>query len=176
MLLGTTAIALVADISSSHADTVIWSGTQSSNWADDNNWSRIGGANSAPTSSDDVFFNTTAPSAVLSSGSGYSRGVVVGQANYTGAFTISSGAALNSSGSAFIGYDQQANGTVTVTGTNSTWNITNSALYVGYYGTGTLNLAAGGAVGASQVSIGNYASGAGAVTIDGTGSLLLAFN
>ena len=62
----------------------------------------------------------------------------------TGSLTIADGRAL-SSGKAFIGYQATANGTVTVTGSNSVWDI-DGTIYIGLRGTGTLNIENGGQV------------------------------
>ena len=53
---------------------------------------------------------------------------------------------------AYIGYQSGSTGVATVDGVGSTWT-NNGSLYVGNSGTGTLNIAAGGAVAATGVSI-----------------------
>ena len=58
---------------------------------------------------------------------------------------------------------------VTVSGTGSTWT-NSSALYVGYSGSGTLNITDGGAVSSTYGYIGYNSGSTGAVTVDGTGS------
>ena len=72
----------------------------------------------------------------------------------------------------YIAYKSGSTGTATVSGTGSKW--TNSGnLFVGYSGTGTLNIAGGGAVSNSNNPSGyiGYNSGsAGTVTVDGSGS------
>ncbi|MBR1217724.1 autotransporter domain-containing protein [Bradyrhizobium sp. U87765 SZCCT0131] len=175
MLLGTTAIALVAGLSPSFADQLVWNGSQSSNWSVANNWTIIpGGGNAVPTGSDAVFFDSASvPPAVLSSGTGYANGIDVAQAN-SGALTVSSGAQLFSS-TGIIGDGSHATGAVSVTGAGSNWSVVNGqALYVGNYGNGTLNLTAGGTAGATLVAIGNFAGSSGTVNVDGAGSVFTA--
>lgn len=175
MFLGTTAVALVANVSPSLADTLIWNGMQSSNWADANNWSVIGGGSAVPTGADSVVLDVTSPhAAVLSSGAGFSNGIVIGQAN-SGALTVSSGALFIMSNTAFLGYDAHATGTVTVTGAGSSWGVqAGNGLYVGYSGTGTLDVAAGAVAGATPVTLGNFAGSSGTVNVDGAGSVFTA--
>ncbi len=70
-------------------------------------------------------------------------------------------------GSGYIGYGSSANGTVTVTGANSTW-CNAEDLYVGYMGTGNLSIMDGGKVTNFNAFIG--AVGSGNATVDGAGS------
>jgi T5SS/PEP-CTERM-associated repeat protein len=66
-------------------------------------------------------------------------------------------------------------GTVTVTGPGSTW--TGTAInYVGWHGTGILNITNGGYVKFKQVVLGFEAPGQGIVTVDGAGSTLFTTN
>jgi T5SS/PEP-CTERM-associated repeat protein len=91
-----------------------------------------------------------------------------------GTLGITNGGKVNSDYSySYIGTDSGSNGTVTVDGAGSTW--TNSRdLYVGYNGTGTLNITNGGKVnsGSSSYSssIGCSIGSNGTVTVDGVGS------
>ena len=63
-------------------------------------------------------------------------------------------------------------GTVTLTGTGSTWTYgPYSSLYVGNYGSGTLNISGGAAVSNGYLEyIGYYSGSTGVVTVDGAGS------
>ena len=67
--------------------------------------------------------------------------------NITGGGVVSDG-----NYGAYIGYQSGSTGIATVAGVGSTWT-NNGTLYVGNSGTGTLNIAAGGAVAATGVSI-----------------------
>lgn len=67
------------------------------------------------------------------------------------------------------------NGTVTVTGDTGSLSITSSdTLYVGYSGTGTLDVNEGGTVTSESVVIGGAPDGVGTVTVDDDGSTLTA--
>ncbi len=73
-----------------------------------------------------------------------------------------------------IGQDATATGTVTVTGTGSTWDNRGfndtGKLFVGSFGTGTLNIENGGKVYNKDGNIGNNPTGVGTVNIAGPGS------
>jgi outer membrane autotransporter protein len=103
-----------------------------------------------------------------------SRHLYVGNLG-TGELTISQGGTVSNI-EGYVGYQaDQANnvtgsGTVTVTGTGSTW--TNSgALFVGFYGNGTLTIADGGKVSNTNSSIGHHPGITGTVTVTGAGSI-----
>ena len=91
-----------------------------------------------------------------------------------GAVTINSGSYLSSK-TGYLGYAATGSGTATVDGSGSRW-IRSGNLYVGYNGSGTLNITNGGTVGNN--SSGNYggivgqSSGStGVATVDGGGSM-----
>ena len=94
----------------------------------------------------------------------------------TGTLIISAGGIVTDNQNfigATIGNNTKAAGTVTVTGSGSSWT-DNGDLYVGDYGTGTLLISAGGTVAsfASNIgaTIGENAGATGTVTVTGTGS------
>jgi len=60
-----------------------------------------------------------------------------------------------------------SNGTVTVTGTNSTWT-DNDDIFVGSGSTGALNITSGGSVSDTYGNIGGFAGSNGTVTVNGT--------
>jgi T5SS/PEP-CTERM-associated repeat protein len=72
------------------------------------------------------------------------------------------------SGFSYIGYDDLGNGTVTVTGSGSTWS--NIYLYVGQSGTGILNIMQNGSVCSTKGWIGNNYGSIGMVTLNGDDS------
>ncbi|WP_198291200.1 autotransporter-associated beta strand repeat-containing protein [Ancylobacter sp. FA202] len=91
----------------------------------------------------------------------------------SGNLTIADGAVLTS-GAGYVGNDIGAVGQATVTGTGSRWDVTNS-LYVGYYGTGTMEISGGAKVTANYAVVGYYDENEGAygsLTITGAGSSL----
>jgi T5SS/PEP-CTERM-associated repeat protein len=73
---------------------------------------------------------------------------------------------------AYLGYHTGSSGVASVTGSGSTWNVTNNYLYVGYYGSGALSIANGGSVTCGQCFLAHWGSATGVVSIDGTGSSL----
>ena len=90
---------------------------------------------------------------------------------YSGAGTlnIEAGGEVSNSYSCNLGYNLGSTGTATVTGADSTW--TNSGnLYVGFEGTGTLNIEAGGLVSNSYATLGQYFGSTGTATVTGPGS------
>ncbi len=88
-----------------------------------------------------------------------------------GTLEITNGAAAHSNKTQ-IGYDMGTTAGVTVNGAGSTWT-NDRNLYVGNGGSATLNITAGGTVSnGGRGYIGNYSGSMGAVTVDGTGSIL----
>ena len=101
----------------------------------------------------------TATATISGSGSQWNNSgyVSVGLAN-NGTMTISDGGTVTSS-SGSIGFYQGVQGTVTVTGTNSTWNNNNGPMTIGTYGTGSLTISNGGAVtNTAQLLLGDSAT------------------
>jgi len=84
--------------------------------------------------------------------------------------TIQNAGVLNNSGIGYIGFDADAVGTATVTGTGSQWT-NSSELHVGSSGAGTLTIDNGGRVANTIGSIGTNAGSSGTVAVSGTGSL-----
>ena len=60
-------------------------------------------------------------------------------------------------------------GTTTVTGVGSNWT-NSSEIYVGRFGSGTLNIEAGGLVNSTYGRVGDLSGSTGAVTVTGAGS------
>jgi fibronectin-binding autotransporter adhesin len=90
-------------------------------------------------------------------------------AGYKGIGTLRIADAITvASSTGIIGDHVGSTGTVTVTGTGSTWN--SMYLNVGTSGRGALNIEAGGLVGSSQCTLGNDSGSTGAVKVTGTGS------
>ena len=71
----------------------------------------------------------------------------------------------------YIGYSSGSQGTLSVTGTGSSWT-NSSSLYVGYGGTGEMDITAGatGKTSENPVYLGFQSSGNGTMKIDGAGS------
>jgi T5SS/PEP-CTERM-associated repeat protein/autotransporter-associated beta strand protein len=93
-----------------------------------------------------------------------------------GTLLISSGGSVNdlqtNGGSDLIGYEQGSIGLVTVTGSGSTWT-DQQGIYIGAYGTGTLQISGGAAVSTGEYDFaGVYAGSSGTVTVTGPGSTL----
>ncbi len=112
-------------------------------------------------------FNAGSTGTVTVDGAGSSwtnSGLVVGFRG-TGTLTIQNGGAVSNVGNGFLGYNGGSTGTATVDGAGSTW--TNSFnLFVGYFGTGMLTIANGGAVStASGMQIAAFAGSTGTLNI-----------
>ena len=69
---------------------------------------------------------------------------------------------------AHIGHHSSSNGTVTITGSGSTWTI-GQDLYIGDYGTGSLTIS-DGAIAEGGGVIGENSGGNGTAVVDGSGS------
>ena len=104
-------------------------------------------------------------------------------AGYETSGTINiTGGTLTTGGTSYIGLSYNsggynssgtASGAVAVSGSGAAWTTSGDVIHVGYYGPGTLSITNGGAVSDTTAYIGDAeggASGAGYVTVDGTGS------
>ena len=90
--------------------------------------------------------------------------------NGNGTINITAGGTLVSDNSAYIGTEVGSTGTISVDGTYSTWTHDYN-LYVGKSGSGTLNIANGGAVTSNfNTDLGSDSGSNGTVNVDGTGS------
>ncbi|KGK42130.1 hypothetical protein LH51_09385 [Nitrincola sp. A-D6] len=85
-----------------------------------------------------------------------------------GRLTIQNGGVVNST-SALLGGSANSNGTATVTGSTSRWNIVD-ALIVGHSDIGTLSIIDGGVVSSAEGTIGSQSNAHGTVIIGGAGS------
>ncbi|MRX34505.1 autotransporter domain-containing protein [Aminobacter sp. MDW-2] len=152
----------------SHAQT--WEGDQSSDWFNGDNWS----AGSTPAGTAVIVNQPGAPNAPSIGTPGASTSTIfIG--GVTGAsLDIVNGGSLTST-SAIIGNSSvngappasSQTGEATVTG-GSTW--TTDTLDVGFYGSGTLNIAAGGSVEAAQASLATQEGSVGLVNVTGANS------
>ena len=133
-------------------------------------------AHSAVLDADLVFDSTHGPTQTLAFGTGGTLNLSVdGTGDLgvghkgTGTLRVADGQTVASM-NGDIGYRLGSTGTATVTGDGSTW--TNSEyLRVGWYGTGTLNIEAGGQVSnASDGHVGRYSGSTGTATVTGDGS------
>ncbi|MFG1418080.1 autotransporter-associated beta strand repeat-containing protein, partial [Xanthobacter sp. V0B-10] len=86
-----------------------------------------------------------------------------------GALVVSDGATVTS-GYGTLGYYGGSVGTATVTGIGSTWDMGSDGAYVGYEGTGSLTISAGGKVLSASSYVGSDADAPGTVLVTGTGS------
>ena len=96
--------------------------------------------------------------------------IIVAYTGGTATFNITSGGTASNGFDAIIGFAAGTNGTATVDGTGSKWTSA-THFYVGYSGTGTLNITGGGQVLTTRGFLGFTAAGDGTVIVDGTGSL-----
>ncbi|WP_105008077.1 autotransporter outer membrane beta-barrel domain-containing protein [Rhizobium leguminosarum] len=90
----------------------------------------------------------------------------------SGALTIQNGSRLTSTSIARLAIVAGSSGTVTVTGSGSQWNIPAGTFYVGFQGTGTLNIENGGQVTTgSNTILGGGAASSGTLNIGSGGTL-----
>ncbi len=111
---------------------------------------------------------------VTGSGSTWTNtGDLVVGASGTGSLLISGGGTVTSGESVYgglIGNNAGSSGSVTVTGSGSSWT-ESSSLTIGYSGNGSLLIENGGAVSDQGGSLGFLAGSSGTVTVSGSGSL-----
>jgi len=130
------------------------------------------------TSQDDFYVgaNTGSNGTVSISGEG-STLTVIGETTYignrgTGRLNIENGGTMTGNGEFYIGTYTGSNGTVTVSGSGSEVNGGN-VMYVGCYGTGTLEVTGGGRVATEdRFGIGLWSNSTGTVTVSGAGSAM----
>jgi T5SS/PEP-CTERM-associated repeat protein/autotransporter-associated beta strand protein len=117
---------------------------------------------------------TTSTATVTGTGSKWisSDSLYVGN-NATGILNIQSGGEVSTTQSLFVGSNSGSNGTVNLTGSGAGLNVTDG-LYVGYQGTGALNVGAGTTVTTGGLNIATGTGGVGTATIDGSGATLTA--
>lgn len=123
--------------------------------------------NSLPGQNITINIDASGPSLLSSLGAGY-RGV--------GTLTIADGVSMDTK-SGYIGLHAGSNGTATVSGINSEWNIdapfySDRFLHIGDMGSGTLNILDGGLVSSANSDIGLGVGSTGTVTISGQGSVM----
>jgi T5SS/PEP-CTERM-associated repeat protein len=88
-----------------------------------------------------------------------------------GVVQITNGGALLIDGNIFrIGRNDGSNGTLTVTDSGSSVSAPDATMYVGYGGSGTVNVEDGGSLSVQATSIGGQEDGTGVVNIDGDGT------
>lgn len=94
----------------------------------------------------------------------------IGQSNTsTGILNIENGGTVSTLSNGSVGRSAGSVGTVTVTGAGSSWT-SNDTLYVGFNGTGTLDIENGGKVSNATGLVGTNAGSNGTVTVTGAGS------
>lgn len=144
-----TALLLGCLATPASAQVASWTGATSTDWTDASNWS--GGIAPIPGQTVNIgAVGASRPDAVLGVGGpmvvpvgAISVGAAVGA---SGALTIQNGSRLTSTGSSRLAIVVGSTGTVTVTGSGSQWNVPIATFYVGFSGTGTLNIENGGQV------------------------------
>ncbi len=119
------------------------------------------------------YSGATGAATITGSGSLWSNsGLYVGRSG-SGALNVASGGQVNSS-VGYLGYNAGASGVATISGSGSKWiNAFADNLYVGYSGSGTLNVTSGGQVNStnSYAYLGYNSGASGAATISGPGSM-----
>lgn len=88
-----------------------------------------------------------------------------------GTLTISGGGTVQTQQGGYIGFNAGSTGQVNVTGAGSQWNIALDG-WVGFDGSGTLDITSGGAVSVGNDGLRIGSGGTGTATVDGAGSSL----
>jgi T5SS/PEP-CTERM-associated repeat protein len=121
--------------------------------------------------------STTGTVNITGNGSTWTNGysLYIGNSG-SGALNVTNGGIVdNTSGYGYIGYESGSTGVVTVSGTNSKWNLnsTYNGLYVGNSGSGTLSITNGGVVTSGNYSdayVGYNDGSTGIATVSGANS------
>lgn len=159
--------------SPANAQNITWTGTQSGDWQNAQNWSSA----SLPGSTGYLFINSVTPNAAVVDNSNAQAGVIFLGAIGGPSLTVQNGGVLtsdtaiisNSTNGLTPGTSELQSGTATINGVGSQW--TANAFNVGFYGTGTMNVTGGGkAIAATTVSLGSHVGSFGALKITGAGS------
>lgn len=160
-----------------NAQNITWTGLQSTDWQNPQNWSSI----SLPGATGYLFINSVTPNAAVVDNSNAQAGVIFLGAIGGPSLTVRNGGVLTS-GTAIIGNSTNGftpgtselqSGTATINGVGSQW--TAEAFNVGFYGTGSLNVTGGGeAVVSTAVTLGSHPGSLGTLNISGLGSSLSA--
>jgi T5SS/PEP-CTERM-associated repeat protein len=165
LLIGSTALTGVSLslVGPARAGSPVWLGTASNDWFTAGNWIPA----AVPNATDTVTIDTTSPNTtVINGGTAAAQQTFVGAAS-NGTLNIAGGGILNDA-YGYLGYLQNSNGSVTVSG-GSTWNNSGN-LSVGRLGAGNLGITGGSIVTDVSASIGEGAGGSGVVTVAGAGS------
>ena len=161
LLLG-SALLFFLGTSAAWATTYTWNSTSSTDWFTGTNWTPSG----PPTSADTAVINLGASGPIVTATGALASAVDVGTASTGGTLGVQSAGTLTDTNSTIGGGG--FTGTVTVTGTGSTWTNSND-LYLGYSGVGVLNVESGGDVSSAQVFMGYNSGESGTATVTGTG-------
>lgn len=97
--------------------------------------------------------------------------LIVGNAG-TGTLNVQGGAQVVSTAGGLVGNSATGSGTVTIDGPGSLWRTNTASITVGSAGRGTLAVLNGASVSTSFLDIGGSANGSGAVTVNGSGSVV----
>ncbi|MEN5161531.1 autotransporter domain-containing protein [Achromobacter spanius] len=163
--------------SPANAQSITWTGAQSRDWQDAQNWS----SGSLPDATGNLYINSVPPYAPVIDNSNAQAGDLYLGAIGGPSLTVQNGGVLTS-GAAIIsnstnngltpGPANLESGTATINGVGSQW--TANAFNVGFYGTGTLDITGGGkAISTSQVMVGTHVGSHGTLNISGQGSSLV---
>jgi fibronectin-binding autotransporter adhesin len=164
-LLGSTALVGIALSTPASAASLNWTGATSVDWFTAGNWSPA----AVPGGADTVTIDTQAPFQALILSAGAQSGVLTVGESGTGTLIISNGGTLASDAST-LGNAAGSQGTATIDGAGSEWNLGIHSLTVGHNGIGAITVSAGGTLLSDTGSLGDAPGGTGTVTVDGVGS------
>lgn len=118
------------------------------------------------------FYGSTGTVTVTGAGSSWTSNNLIRVGNQSsGTLNIENGGSvINLSTGASIGNFASGNGTVNVRGAGSSWSVSHQDVYVGYFGTGELNIENGGSVNNIDGYLGFRAGSNGTANVGGAGS------
>lgn len=146
-----------------------WTGNESEDWFDSDNWT----AGVPTASTNQVRINTSNPNSTLIDGGSAATGTLFGVGhNGVGELSLINGTTLVSE-SANLGSQLSGDGSVTISGAGSTWEVTSGNFDVGGSGIGLLEILDGGLLQTPTPlsRVGQQASGSGNVMVSGAGSV-----
>jgi outer membrane autotransporter protein len=138
-----------------------WNGSASTDWFDPNNWTPA----VLPDVPDDALIDIVTP-VIVEAQPADILNLFIGS-SLAGEVMIQNGGSIQAGADVNIGVN--TSGSLTVSGTGSLLSSSN-ALFVGYYGSGSLEVLDGGTLNSHYSSIGTYSGSTGTVLVSGTGS------
>jgi T5SS/PEP-CTERM-associated repeat protein len=160
------------------ATTRTWTGATDDDWFTASNWNPSGAPSPAdtlsvysgtPTTTSTVYIYNGGQILVSGASASPSLGSLYLAQQGNGQLDVTSSGDL-STRTAYVGYGTGAVGTANITGSGSTWDMGVYDMFIGYAGTGNVNVQSGASITSSAGYLGFTASAVGNVTLDGSES------